>query len=125
MYETRIIPIALLSISLLLIKADAFAQSEQMLKGVWINEAGTRKAEFFDENDKWFGKLIWVQDESKLKAGHVLFENLVWDGHRFTGRAIVARGAANCTISFEGNDKIKVQASRGAMSKSVYWTRAK
>jgi hypothetical protein len=125
MYETRITPIALLSVLLLLVKTDAFSQSAQMLKGVWTNESGTRKTEFFNENERWFGKLIWAEDESKLKPGHMLFEDLVWDGHRFAGRAIVARGAANCTISFESNDKIKVQASKGSMSKSVYWTRAK
>ncbi|MBS1507230.1 MAG: DUF2147 domain-containing protein [Bacteroidetes bacterium] len=117
--------LSLIMMVLCMIGNQGMAQTETSLAGSWVNEQGTRKADFYVENDKTFGKLTWVQDDSKLKAGHILFKNLVWDGKRYNGQAVTARGTVDCAISFDGANKIKVSGSKGGMSKTVYWTRIK
>ncbi|MBL0745889.1 DUF2147 domain-containing protein [Chryseolinea lacunae] len=102
------------------------SQVPEKLKGIWTNEQGTRKTDFYEVEGKYFGKLVWVSDDSKLKAGDLLFKELVWNGKKFHGTAVTpARGDLSCVISFEGDDKLKITASKGGMSKSVYWTRVK
>lgn len=101
------------------------AQAEPSLEGTWVNEASTRKAEFYSQGGAWFGKIIWVKDDSKVKVGDILFQDLTWDGGQFKGRALTPRGAVNCVLILDGNDKIQITASRGGMSRSVYWTRVK
>lgn len=102
-----------------------FAQSETSLESTWINEAQSRKVEFYQEGKAWFGKLIWVQGDSKAKTGDILFRDLVWDGRQFSGKAMTPRGILNCRLSFEGEDKIKINATKAGMSKAVYWSRVK
>jgi hypothetical protein len=107
------------------IQRDGFAQTETGLQGTWVNEQETRKADFYNESEAWFGKLIWVADDTKVKAGDTLFKDLTWDGTQFKGKAMTPRGAVNCVIVFINSDKIKITASKGGMSKSVFWTRTK
>ncbi len=100
-----------------------YSQAPERLQGAWINEKGTRKCDFYRESDNYFGKLLWVEDNSKVKVGDVIFSDLKWSGRGFTGKALTPRGNASCTITFDGEDRIKITASKGGMSKSVYWTR--
>lgn len=109
----------------MLMQLNAFAQTETGLQGTWMNEPGTRKADFYPEAGAWFGKLIWVADDSKVKAGDTLFKDLTWNGKHFTGKAMTPRGTVNCTVEFVGTDKIRITASKGGMSKAVFWTRVK
>ena len=102
-----------------------FAQSETSLEASWINDAQSRKIEFYQDGKAWFGKLIWVQDDSKVKIGDILFRDLLWNGRQFSGKAITPRGILNCTLSFEGENKIKINATKAGMSKAVYWSRVK
>lgn len=122
MQETRLMRL-LIGICLLMGVTPILAQSEEDLKGTWTNEQRTRKVAFYNAGDSWSGKLISADDDARLKAGHVLFENLVWNGRRFTGQAVTPRGSLSCSILFENKDKIKIQASKGIMSRSVYWVR--
>lgn len=110
---------------LITIQHDCAAQTESSLQGTWINEPGTRKADFYREGNAWFGKLTWAEDGSKVKAGDIIFRDLIWNENGFNGKAVTPRGKALCTILFEGNDKVKITGSKGGMSKSVYWTRVK
>jgi hypothetical protein len=107
------------------IGADGFAQTETGLQGTWVNEQGTRKADFYNEAGAWFGKLIWVADDAKVKAGDTLFKDLTWNGKQFIGKAVTPRGVVTCTLVFVGTDKIKITGSKGGMSKAVFWTRTK
>ncbi|PZR08972.1 MAG: hypothetical protein DI539_22395 [Flavobacterium psychrophilum] len=102
-----------------------FAQSEPSLEATWLNEPGTRKVEFYKEGNVWFGKIIWVQNDPRVKVGDILFRDLLWGGKYFSGKVITQKGILNCTVTFEENDKININASKGAMSKSVYWSRVK
>lgn len=102
-----------------------FAQTETGLQGTWVNEQATRKADFYNEAGAWFGKLVWVGDDTKMKAGDILFKDLRWTGKQFTGKVITPRGIGNCVLSFVDTDKIKITASKGGMSKVVFWTRVK
>ena len=57
----------------------SFGQTKEKLSGSWVNEPGTRKAEMFQQNDKYFSKITWVSDShDKLKAGDIIFKELIW-----------------------------------------------
>ncbi|MCZ8215381.1 MAG: hypothetical protein O9262_04035 [Cyclobacteriaceae bacterium] len=118
----------LIAISILLTAtygSHVYAQAPDRLQGLWMNEQGSRKAEFYPDQNIYFGKLIWQADQTKAKVGDIVFRDLVWNGRLFMGKAVTPRGIASCTISFESEDKIKITGSKGGMSKSVIWTRVK
>ena len=104
---------------------NAYGQTEETLRGIWVNEAGTRKVEFRQAVNAWTGQLIWAKDNSRLRPGDTLFENLSWDGRSFNGKLIAPRTTAPCSIVIISQDKIEITGSKGGMSKSVLWTRVK
>lgn len=102
----------------------AFSQSEENLLGVWSNSQNTRKVEFYHLDDLYFGKVVWLSDDSKLKVGDVLFKNLKWNGRQFNGKvATSSRGDISCAISFTTKDQVKISGSMGVISKTAYWRR--
>jgi uncharacterized protein (DUF2147 family) len=111
---------------LLAVTVNGFSQTPEKLTGTWVNAQNTRKTEFYAEGGKYFGKLVWVADDSKAKAGDIIVKDLVWDGKVFTGTIVTpAMGEMSCKLSFQSDDKITITGSKGFASKSVYWTRVK
>lgn len=102
-----------------------FSQTPEKLDGTWMNEKGTRKGEFYLQESKYTGKIVWVdENEEKLSVGDIIFKELAWDGKKFKGLAVTPKqGNVPCTIVFEGENKIKITVSKGGMSRSVYWSR--
>lgn len=107
---------------------NAFSsQTTEELNGIWINDDATRKVEFYQEKGKYFGKMVWVAEDSdaRAKPGDIVFKNLVWDNDHYTGMVVTPkRGDLDCTLSWEGTDKIKIVVSKGFISRTLYWTRA-
>ena len=75
-----------------------FAQNSEDILGVWLNKEADAQIEVFKENDKYFGKIVWLKiakhengdwmldlknpDEklrSRRKLGMIVMQNLVWD----------------------------------------------
>lgn len=102
--------------------------SNKQLDGIWVNNNQNRKVEFVKEGNVYTGKVVWVAEgENKVKVGDVLFKNVTSDGKRYKGTAVTpAQGDVPCTMSFEkSTDVVKITASKGPMSRSVYWSRVK
>jgi uncharacterized protein (DUF2147 family) len=101
------------------------SQTPEKLEGTWMNDKSTRKGEFYKQESKYNGKIVWVSEgEEKLSVGDVIFKDLTWDGKKFKGLAVTPRqGNVPCTITFENDNKIKITVSKGRMSRSVYWSR--
>jgi len=122
--ESTIAAILLVCMLLVCSAIVGFAQPPEKIEGIWSNAQGTRQAEFYKEGDVYMGKLTQpAKDESKAKAGDLIFKNLKWDGQKFTGVARTPKGEIPCTIYFENEQKIKITVSKGFMSRSVYWSR--
>lgn len=103
-----------------------FSQGPEKLTGAWTNAKNTRRADFYSDGNRYFGKLVWGLDDTKVKPGDIIFKDLVWDGKKFNGTASTpARGGVSCSISFDRNNIIKITVFKGAVSKSVYWRRMK
>jgi uncharacterized protein (DUF2147 family) len=75
-----------------------FAQNPSDILGIWLNEEGDAQIEVFKEENKFFGKIVWLEkakdengewmldiknpDEklkSRRKLGMTVMHNLVWD----------------------------------------------
>ena len=75
-----------------------FAQKPNDILGVWLNEEGDAQIEVFKEDDKFFGKIVWLEkakDENgqwmldiknpdeklqkRRKLGMTVMHNLIWD----------------------------------------------
>lgn len=102
-----------------------FSQTPERLEGTWMNEKNTRKGEFYKQETKYTGKIVWVEEgDEKLSVGDIIFKDLTWDGKKFKGLAVTPRqGLLPCTISFESDNKVKITVSKGKMSHAVYWSR--
>jgi uncharacterized protein (DUF2147 family) len=42
--------------------AAVFAQDPDIVKGVWLNDNKDAKVEIYKSGDKYFGKIIWIQN---------------------------------------------------------------
>ncbi len=121
----RIFAIILFDFFAALLAMASYGQMSEPLQGLWVNEPGTRKVEFYSEGGKWYGKLIWVAEGTKGREGEIIFKDLVRRGKRLEGKLVAPRGTASCTILFKDDDNIEITGSKGGMSKSVYWKRVK
>ena len=86
-------------LSLFILSANIlFAQNSEDILGVWLNEEADAQIEVFKENDKYFGKIVWLKNakhengdwmldiknpdeelRSRRKLGMTIMQNLVWD----------------------------------------------
>lgn len=123
--ESRIAAVLLITTILTCSAIIVFSQSSQKLDGLWVNEKGTRKASFYLQGNRYFGKIVWVsEEEERVKPGDVIFKDLTSTGDGYTGLAATPRqGEISCMISFENDTKLKITVSKGFMSRSVYWSR--
>jgi uncharacterized protein (DUF2147 family) len=122
--ESTIAAILLVCMLLACSAIVGLAQTPERIEGIWTNTQGTRQAKFYKEGNLYMAKLTeTAADDSKVKTGDLIFKNLKWDGKKFNGLASTPKGEMPCTIYFENEQKIKITASKGFMSRSVYWSR--
>jgi hypothetical protein len=104
------------------------AQNAQRIIGKWKNEADQNKqAEFFLAKDNlYYGKLI-AENGKTENIGRLIMKKLQYDEQKriFTGTLSPPDIAfdLNATVSFVNDNKLKVEATKFFMTKTVYFIR--
>lgn len=107
----------------------AYAQKSDDIKGVWLSENKDGKIEIYEQNGKYFGKLIWLKNEfekdgktprtdvnnpdEKLRnqplKGLVVLKNLIFEDGQWNSGQIYDNKTGktyNCKAKLEGNSLI-------------------
>ncbi len=118
--------------------------------GTWLNQEATGKVQIYKENDKYFGKLVWLRTpidsitglprtdkenpDEKLKStpiiGLVNLKNFVFNGEdEWSGGTIYdpKNGKTyKCYIQFESQNKLKIRGYVGIsmLGRNTYWTKS-
>jgi len=119
--------------------------------GIWLNEDKDGHVEIYKENDKYFGKLIWLKnpiddetgkakldkhnpdDELKKRPtkGIILMTDFEYDGDGEWDEGDIydpkTGKTYSCYMEFESMDKLKVRGYIGIslIGRTTYWTRVK
>lgn len=144
MRKTILLSIFILSANIL------FAQNSGDILGVWLNEEADAQIEVFKEQDKYFGKIVWLKiakhengdwmldiknpDEklrSRKKLGMTVMQNLVWDSKDKEwndGKIYDAREGDTYSLyaKTEGMDILNLRGYIGfsLFGKTTSWTRS-
>ena len=118
--------------------------------GTWLNQEATGKVQIYKENNKYFGKLVWLRNpidsitglprtdkenpDEKLKStpiiGLVNLKNFVFNGEdEWSGGTIYdpKNGKTyKCYIQFESQNKLKIRGYVGVslLGRNTYWTKS-
>ena len=138
-------------LSLFILSANIlFAQNSGDILGVWLNEEADAQIEVFKEQDKYFGKIVWLKiakhengdwmldiknpDEklrSRKKLGMTVMQNLVWDSKDKEwndGKIYDAREGDTYSLyaKTEGMDILNLRGYIGfsLFGKTTSWTRS-
>lgn len=122
------------------------AQSKsQDILGIWANPPADAHIEIFEENGRYFGKVVWLKDpldpqgnpkkdknnpKASLRTreilGITLLHDLQYKGGKYSGGSIYTpeRGMElSCKAQMTSAQELKLTVSKGIFSKNVIWTR--
>jgi len=127
-----------------------FAQSYQAddVLGIWYNEEKDAKVRIYEENGKYFGKVIWLEEPNEPETGEpklddenpdeemqkrpimglllvkdFIFDDDVWDdGEIYDPKS---GKTYSCYMKFEDETTLKVRGFIGIswIGRTTYWTR--
>jgi uncharacterized protein (DUF2147 family) len=131
----------------------AQAQKADDVLGIWLNADGDAHIQIYQEGDKFFGKIVWMQTpndpetgkpktdnlnpdealQSLPRMGLVLLKDFVFDDDEWEDGTIYDPKSGktySCYMEFEdvdNLDKLKIRGYIGVslLGKTTYWTRVK
>lgn len=131
----------------------AQAQKADDVLGIWLNADGDAHIQIYQEGDKFFGKIVWMQTpndpetgkpktdnlnpdealQSRPRMGLVLLKDFVFDDDEWEDGTIYDPKSGktySCYMEFEdvdNLDKLKIRGYIGVslLGKTTYWTRVK
>jgi uncharacterized protein (DUF2147 family) len=137
-----IVPIVML---LCLVAANLYAQTNaQAIVGVWFNEEKDAKIKVYEENGKFFGKIVWHRTgddvsnfddknpdpelKKRKKIGLILLENFEFSGGQWEDGTIYDPKSGktySCVIKMEKDGSLHVRGYIGIslIGRTTYWTR--
>lgn len=97
-------------------------KSNESITGKWVFSDSPREMEIYNENNKYYGKIIKVSGtEKKEKVGHLLLLDFIYDpsekeciGHINSPGGMIASGI----LSFLNEDKLKFRIKKLFINKS-------
>ncbi len=137
-----IVPLFLL---VCLVAENLFAQANpEAIVGVWFNEEKDAKIKIYEENDKFFGKIVWHRTgddvsnfddknpdpelKKRKKIGLIILENFEFsDGKWEDGTVYDPKSGKtyDCNIKLEKDGSLYVRGYIGVslIGRTAYWTR--
>jgi len=148
MKQTKIL--FLLMIGLLAgLKLSAQSYKADDVLGTWFNEEKDAKIEIYKEGNKYFGKIIWLEEpidpetgkpklddknpdevlQKRPVMGLLLVKDFIFDGDDVWDDGEIydpkSGNTYSCYMKFESPDKLKVRGYIGVswIGRTTYWTR--
>ena len=138
-----------ISIWLIVFVNTGLSQSyDQSIKGVWLSEDKSCKAEIYEKNGKFYGKITWLFEQNDPKTGKpkldtnnpdaskrnrpligltVLWDFTYKDGYWQNGYIYNPRSGNvyDCDVWLEGKDVLVLRGYWGVIYHTEKWTRVK
>ncbi|MFA5419339.1 MAG: DUF2147 domain-containing protein [Bacteroidales bacterium] len=130
---------------------NTFAQKASDVLGIWLNEDGDAHIRVYQEGDKYYGKIVWMQTpndpetgepktdnlnpdpalQSRPRMGLIILNDFVFDDDEWNDGSIYDPKSGNtykCYMEFPEEDnlnKLKIRGYIGVslLGKTTYWTR--
>jgi len=123
-----------LLLSAILLTLCSYSIDAQNITGVWLSEKEEAKIEIFEENGLFFGKIVWVKEQTekaKKSLGLLVLKDFVLEKKEgvYKGKIYEPRldKIFDGTIKLKGDDELEV---RGYVGKPIFgsseiWKREK
>ncbi|WP_040670358.1 DUF2147 domain-containing protein [Nitritalea halalkaliphila] len=131
----------------LVLAPGALAQSASDILGVWWTQDKDAKVELFQENGKFYGKLVWIKSDPEVKEpvldtnnperslrsrpllGIRLLEGFTFNGERYEGGTIYdptngKKYSSHMTVKNDKTLELRGYVGVSFVGRSVTWTRA-
>lgn len=105
--------------------ASAQADGDDIL-GVYENPDADRRMEIYKDGDKYFGKLVWLKDETtKAKVGDQVLKNLTFSKSKWSGSIYLPAQNRSfpATATMPDKDTLRISGKAGFTSRSKDWKR--
>ena len=140
--------IKLIWIAILALGLKGFAQEQDFILGIWFNEEKDSKIEVYEENGKYYGKIIWIKTDenpdgtspkldnnnpdTKMQKrrliGTLILKDLVWDDDEWDDGEIYDPKSGktySCYAEVESKNQLFLKGYIGfsLIGKSTIWSR--
>ncbi|MDO8998285.1 MAG: DUF2147 domain-containing protein [Bacteroidota bacterium] len=87
------------------------------IEGNWLTSDGERKIAVYKKEDKYFGKIVWVNDQNKSnEVGKVVITNLEVDGDEYENGTFIMpsdKHSASCSAKIKSGNVLRVSIYHG------------
>ena len=108
----------LIFLPLLLIMSSAFAQTKSDdIIGSWITSDGERKISVYKQNEKYYGKIVWVKNSDKKdEVGKIVIKDLEFDKGEYDGGSFIIpteKHSADCAAILKKGNMLQITIYHG------------
>jgi len=108
----------------------ASAQTNKSIEGIWENKTKKMKVEIYNVDNKYFGKVVWLSDNSneEIRLGDVIIKDLEFEKSEDIyndGTFVWGGNKLKCAIKPLEGERIKIMLSKLMYSREMYWTKTR
>lgn len=105
-------------LSLLFITSAAFAQTKSDdIIGTWLTSDGERKISVYKQNEKYYGKIIWVKNSDKKdEIGKIVMKDLEFSNGEYDDGSFIMpteKHSADCAAIFKKGNVLQITIYHG------------
>lgn len=132
-------------VTIILMIAAFQGHAQESIEGIWLTEEGNSKVEIYQKGDKYFGKIVWLEQSTdkngnpvkdlnnpnkELKNRQVLGIDMLtdlqpksgkWYGKLYAPKRGLEMGVA---VASSGKDKLELNVSYRGFTRKQIWTRS-
>lgn len=121
------------------------ARAQESIEGIWLTEEGDSKIEIYQRNDKYFGKIVWLNQSTDKNGtpfkdrnnpnkdlrnrplmGIDMLEDLQYRDGKWYGKIYAPKRGLKMDAVLEtpGKDKLRLNISYRGFTRQQNWTRS-
>lgn len=134
------------AIATIFVVISAFqAPAQESIEGIWLTEEGDSKIEIYQRNDKYFGKIVWLNQSTDKNGnpfkdrnnpnkdlrnrplmGIDMLEDLQYRGGKWYGKIYAPKRGLTmkAVIVAKQGDKLELNISYKGFTRQQIWTRS-
>lgn len=134
------------SIASLFVAIAAFqAHAQESIEGIWLTEEGNSKIEIYHRDDKYFGKIVWLDPSTDKNGNPVIdrnnpnrnlrnrqlmgidmLEDIKYQSGKWYGKIYAPKRGLkmDVVLAAPGMDKLELNISYKGFTRQQIWTRS-
>jgi uncharacterized protein (DUF2147 family) len=132
-------------VALFLVMAAFQAQAQNSIEGIWLTEEGSSKIEIYQKGERYFGKVVWMEQPMDRKGNPItdrnnpdsnlrnrqlmgidMLQNLQYQSGKWYGKLYAPKRGITTDVVIVAKevDKLQVNISYQGFTRQQIWTRA-